>query len=185
MSTNRPVTRSLAVMGIAVAMSLSLWGTVSGAKLIAAQRKPENAARQTLTGLSGVNVEVSGVTPDVGKGGLTAEILHTDVETPLRKAGIRILGQGEVLSTSGVPRLTLTLTTQKDEVGLTYVFGIELALVQDVGLVRDTKIVARAATWSIGAVALVGAGDLEDVRPIVWKQVDHFVAEYQAANQKR
>lgn len=196
MNANPSVTRLLVVVGCILIISLDVAGPVGGAeraaaetvnpfKTVAEERKPENEARQSLAGLSGIYVEVSGVKPEVEQRGLTAEILQADVETQLRKAGIQVVSRTDALGTAGSPHLTLAVTTHTDEADLFFVFGIELALVQDVDLVRDATIVGRAATWRTGAVGLVGVQNVQDIRPIIWKRVGQFVNDYLAANPKR
>jgi hypothetical protein len=198
MNANRSITRSLIVAGFTVLMSLALTGTVSsvepatvsraepvkGAKIVATERAPESD-RQSLVGLSGVHVKVSGVIPESTPEELTEVMLQSDVEMRLREVGIRVLNPQEVLRVPGTPHLMLKVTTHEDQEHLFYAFGIELALVQDVVLLRDAKIVGRGATWSTGIVGLVGIQSLRDIRFHVWKRVDQFATDYRAANQKR
>lgn len=157
---------------------------VSKVETVATARASESG-RQSLAGLSGVHVEVSGVMPQSAQQDLTEVTLQTDVEMRLRKAGIRTMNPKEILQVPGTPHLTLKVTTHEDPEHLFYAFGIELALVQDVVLLRDTKLVGRGATWSTGAVGLVGIQSLRDIRFHVWEMVDQFAKDYQAADQKR
>ncbi|MFQ5960038.1 MAG: hypothetical protein ACE5MG_01485 [Candidatus Methylomirabilales bacterium] len=157
---------------------------VSKDRIIATARASESD-RYSLAGLSGVHVEVSGVMPQSAQQDLTEVTLQTDVEMRLRKAGIRTMNPKEILQVPGTPHLTLKVTTHEDPEHLFYAFGIELALVQDVVLLRDTKLVGRGATWSTGAVGLVGIQSLRDIRFHVWEMVDQFAKDYQAADQKR
>jgi len=190
MNANRSITRLLIVAGFTVLMSLALTGTVSraepakGAKIVATERAPETD-RQSLVGLSGVYVKVSGVIPESAPEELNEAMLQGDVEMRLRKAGIRVLDPQEILRVPGTPHLTLKVTVHADQEHLFYAFGVELALVQDIVLLRDTKLVGRGATWSIGAVGLAGTQSLRDIRFHVWEMVDRFAKDYRAANQTR
>ena len=188
MNADRSITHSLIIVGCTVWISLTLTGTVSGvepgtvkgAKIVATERAPETD-RWSLAGLSGVSVEVSGVMPQSAQQDVTEDTLQSDVEMRLQKAGIRVMDPEEILQVPGSPHLTLRVTTHEDPEHFFYAFGIELALVQDVVLLRDTKLVGRGTTWSIGAVGLVGIQSLPDIRFHVWKMVDQFAKEYQAA----
>lgn len=192
MNANRSITYSLIVAGFSVLMSLALTGTTSGAEpgtvskveIVATERGPESD-RQSLVGLSGVSVKVSGVIPESAPEELNEAMLRGDVEMRLRKAGIRVLNPEEVLRVPGTPHLTLKVTTHADQEHLFYAFGVELVLVQDVVLLRDAKIVGRGTTWSTGIVGLVGIQSLRDIRFHVWEKVDQFANDYGAANQKR
>jgi hypothetical protein len=185
----------LMMVGLGVLMSLGQTGTVSAvepgtvrgaetAKIIATETAPESD-RQSLVGITGVHVGVSGDMPQSVQQNVTQETLQTDVEMRVRKAGIRVMNPKEILQVPGTPHLTLKVTTHEDPEHLFYAFGIELTLVQDVGLVRDTKIVGRAPTWGTGFVGLVGRQSLRDIRFHVWKMVDQFVKDYTAVNQKQ
>ena len=192
MNANRSITYSLIVAGFSILMSLALTGTVSGAEpgtvskveIVATERAPESD-RQSLVGLSGVYVKVSGVIPESAPEELNEVMLKGDVEMRLRKAGIRVLNPEEVLQVPGTPHLTLKVTTHADQEHLFYAFGVELVLVQDVVLLRDAKIVGRGTTWGTGIVGLVGIQSLRDIRFHVWEKVDQFANDYRAANQKR
>lgn len=198
MSGNRSITHSLIMVGCMVWISLTMTGTVSGVEsgmvsgvepvskveTIATARTSESDS-YSLAGLSGVHVEVSGVMPQSAQQDVTEDTLQTDVEMRLQKAGIRVMNPEEILQVPGTPHLTLKVTTHEDPEHFFYAFGIELALVQDVVLLRDTKLVGRGATWSIGAVGLVGTQSLRDIRFHVWEMVDRFAKDYHAAEHKR
>lgn len=192
MSAKRPITRSMIMVAFSVLVTLVLIGTTGGAEpgavskveIVATERSPESD-RQSLVGLSGVHVKVSGVIPESAPEELNEVMLQGDVEMRLRKVGIRVLNREEVLQAPGTPQLTLKVTTHPDQEGLFYAFGIELVLVQDVVLLRDAKIVGRGTTWGTGTVGLVGTQSLRNIRFHVWEKVDQFANDYRAANQKR
>ncbi|MFQ5803416.1 MAG: hypothetical protein ACE5JQ_11035 [Candidatus Methylomirabilales bacterium] len=170
---------------LAVLVSLSLVDTARGVEqIVATERKPENFTRESLAGLSGVFVEVTGVLPP-GQSGVTKAGLKTDIELQLRRADIRVVNRVEALSTPGSPHLILKVITHKDAAGYIFAFGVELTLVQDVVLSRDRKSSGRGTTWSTGAVGLVGAESLLRMLPSVWDRVDQFVKNYRTANPNR
>jgi hypothetical protein len=120
-----------------------------------------------------------------GQSDVTRAGLKTDIEMQLRRADIRVVNRVEAMSTPGIPHLILKVTTHKDAAGYIYAFGIELNLVQDVVLSRNSKFSGRAATWSTGVVGLVGAQSLLSMLPSVWDRVDQFVKDYRTANPKQ
>ena len=81
-----------------VVMSTAAWGLDT------------KATRESLRGLTGVEVVVENVPPDLEPAGLTANQLRTDAELRLRKAGIRVLTREETLATPGVPYLYIRVT---------------------------------------------------------------------------
>ena len=171
---------------LAVVVSVGLFATARGAEqLVATAREDDGYGPQSLAGLSGVYVEVSGPPLEIKPDGLLTATLHRDVEQQLRKSGIRVLSREELSGIPGTPHLNLKVTIHKDQANLFYAFGIEMALVQDVVLSRNTKLVSRGATWSAGGVGLVGTQSLQDIRPSVWKRVGQFIKDYQEANPKR
>ncbi len=170
---------------LAVLVSLSLVDMARGVEqIVATERKPERFTRESLAGLSGVFVDVTGVMPP-GQSDVTRAGLKTDIELQLRRADIRVVNRVEAMSTPGIPHLVLKVTTHKDVAGYIYAFGIELNLVQAVVLLRDSKLVGRGTTWSTGAVGLVGAQSLLRILPSVWDRMDQFVKDYRTANPKQ
>lgn len=171
---------------LAVVVSVGLFATARGAEqLVATSRGDDGYGPLSLTGLSGVYVEVSGPPLEIKPDGLLTAALRRDVEQQLRKTGIRVLSREELPGTPGTPHLALKVTIHEDQENFVYAFGIEMALVQDVVLSRNTKLVSRGATWTAGAVGLVGAQSLQDIRPSVWKSVGRFITDYRTANPKR
>lgn len=169
---------------LAVLVSLSLVNSARGVGwIVATERKPERFTRESLAGLSGMFVEVTGVMPP-GQSDVTRAGLKTDIEMQLRRADIRVVNRVEAMGTPGIPHLVLKVTTHKDAAGYIYAFGVELHLVQDVVLSRNSNFSGRAATWSTGAVGLVGAESLLRMLPSVWDRVDQFVKDYRTANPK-
>ena len=138
--------------------------------------------RATLAGLTGVNVLVEGMNPDVERDGLARSTLQTDVELRLRQASIRVLTETEMLLAPGKPFLYLRVSSFKGREGV-YAVAISLELKQSVRLVRDPALTLMAATWqSIGAIGLGGPSKARDT---VRDEVDKFINAYLAANPKR
>lgn len=139
---------------------------------------PEEA---TLKSLAGIRVVVAPLAKQLEQRGLRAEALHGSIESQLRKAGIVLLAADE--RAQGMPTLTLHLvglTTDPDE---QFVYSVDLALHQDVRLVRNPSLRLSAPTWrSTGSVGAVDLSALAAVKQVVAEQVDQFIAAHRTAN---
>lgn len=143
------------------------------------------AFRETLAGLTGVNVQVAPMNADAERDGLTPSDLQTEVESRLRESGIRVLTQTELFSAvAGTPFLHLDVTTLR--LNGVYAYSLRLELWQAVRLTRDAAIQSLAVTWSTsGVIGTVRATHLGEVREAVRSMVDEFISDYLAANPKR
>lgn len=141
--------------------------------------------RATLKGLKGIGVLVENLAPEVEKEGLVKDQLQTDVESKLRKAGIKVLTKEESAKTPGEPYLyiNINLNTTKTESDI-YPYSIDLLFIQKVSLLRDPKITTYAVTWSTGGVGSVGKQILGQLRDNAKEVVDIFIKAYQAENPK-
>lgn len=141
--------------------------------------------RATLRGLSGIGVLVERLAPEVEKGGLKANQLQTDVESKLRKAGIKILSREECAKTPGEPYLyvNLNVNVAKTESDI-YPYAIDVMLIQRVSLQRNPGLLTHAVTWSIGGVGSISKPILGELREVVQETVDIFIQAYQAENPK-
>ena len=141
--------------------------------------------RATLKGLKGVGVLVENLAPEVEKEGLVKDRLQTDVESRLRKAGIKLLTKEESAKTAGEPYLyiNINLNTAATESDI-YPYSIDIVLIQKVSLLRDSKITTYAVTWSAGGVGSIGKQIVGQLRDNVKEIVDIFIKAYQSENPK-
>jgi hypothetical protein len=141
--------------------------------------------RATLRGLSGIGVLMERLPPEVEKGGLKTNQLQTDVESKLRKAGIKILSREECAKTPGEPYLYVNLNVNiaKTESDV-YPYTIDVMLIQRVSLQRNPGLVTHAVTWSIGGVGSISKPILSQLREVVEETLDIFIQAYQAENPK-
>jgi len=145
-------------------------------------RADDERQRQTLAGLRGVSIVVEDVNPDAEKDGLTAAALHADIEGKLRQAGIAVLTEDQAARASGAPHLYLKLSAMKHAAGF-YAFHIQLGVRQRVILLRASRGIGFATTWSATDVlGTVNWASLPSIREDVMAKVDQFTKAYLAAN---
>jgi len=143
--------------------------------------------RVTLAGLTGVHVVVHEVGGEAEREGLSRLSLQADVEQRLRRAGLRVFTPTEAMASVGRPTLELRVSLARaPEAPQLYLYSVDLALRQQIRLVRDRMVESYAVTWSENReVGGVGATQLSRVREVVRSRVDQFVAAWQAVNADR
>jgi hypothetical protein len=142
--------------------------------------------RSTLQGLKGVRVLVEDLAPEIEREGLVKDQLQKSVEEKLRSAGIKVLTQEEAVKTLGEPYLYVNVNinfAKGEEERCSY--SIDLALIQNVTLVRNPKQTSYAVTWSTGGVESIGKKSLGDLRESVEEIVDLFVKAFFSVNPKK
>lgn len=144
--------------------------------------EPSQRARQTLRGIKGVTVLVTGLSAGAERDGLRKADLQADVETRLKQAGIRVLSRAERFQAPGQPHLCINFIDQKRSDMEFYTISFAVQLVQHVRLTRDAKVIFPAETWGVTGVMSVGAKELQGVRRLVVDYVDLFVQDMKAAN---
>jgi hypothetical protein len=135
--------------------------------------------RATLQGLRGVRVLVEDLAPEVEREGLLTDQLQKSVEGRLRSAGIRVLTQEEAVKAPGEPYLYVNINinfSKGEEEVCSY--SIDVALIQNVTLVRIPKQTSYAVTWSTGGVGLIGKKSLSELKGSVEEILDIFVKAF-------
>lgn len=166
--------RTLAVMILATCL-LGAWAWPALAET-------GQSARQTLRGIKGVLVVITGISPEAERDGLKKSDLQADVESRLKQAGIRVLSRAERFQAPGQPHLFVRFIDQKRTDMELYAISIAVHLEQHVRLTRDAKVLVPAETWGMTGVVSVGAKELQSVRRLVVEYVDMFVEAMSAAN---
>lgn len=143
--------------------------------------------RITLVGLTGVHVVFDEIGEEGERQGVTRARLQPEVERGLRREGLRVLAPAEALASSGRPTLHLRVSVLRvPDVGNFYVYSVDLALRQQVRLVRDRTVDSYAVTWSEHRVVGAARADqLGVIRSVLLKKVDEFVAAWRVSNQER
>lgn len=147
---------------------------------IAAAQIPgqENA----LNGMRGVKVLIYTTTTELTKVNLTQDVLRTDIELRLRKAGIPILPGSEWPTGYQKAVVAASILSVKSEIDNVFAVSIRLQLWRDVGRQGSPVLIV---TWEKVGVALFGKDVLErGIRDALNDDADAFANAYLAANPK-
>ena len=162
--------------------ALFLGGCLLLATAAGALAETGHSARQTLKGLKGVLVVVSGISPQAEKDGLKKASLQAAVEERLRQAGIRVLSRSERFQAPGQPHLWVEfIDSKRSDMGL-YTCSIRVFLEQQVRLARDPKVLTQAETWGMFGVVSVGEEKIQGLPRLVLGYVDKFIEDMIAVN---
>jgi hypothetical protein len=118
--------------------------------------------------------------------GLVKNQIQKDVEDKLRAGGMKVLTQEEALKIPGEPYLYVNLNVNfsKDEEEVCS-YSIDIALIQNVNLVRNPKQTTYAVTWSTGGVGLIGKKSLGQLKESVEYLTDIFIKAFFIVNPKK
>jgi len=143
--------------------------------------------RVTLAGLTGVHVVVEEPGEAAERAGLRRASLEAEVTRRLRLAGLRVLGPAEAATAAGRPTLHLRVVVEPlPDAGDLHLYSVDLALRQQVRLVRDRAVESYAVTWSdTRVVGVARDGRLDVVRRALLEKVDQFLAAWRTVNQER
>lgn len=151
---------------------------------------PANAASEgvstdkPLTGLKGVWVCIENIDPDAKKDGLDPDQLKVAVELRLHKAGITVFDKINSDGNDSMATLDVNVKTSKDDSGL-YRYSLLLNVTESVNLLRPTKCVTDATTWSTLDYGTVGASKMApSLCQEIDDQVSKFANDYLAQNPK-
>lgn len=131
-------------------------------------------SRESLRGISGVEVVVEDIGSHASTDGLSQEAIRTATELILRSRGIRVLSNVERTRLGAAPYLYVNVNTLKEELGL-YVYAVNVDLKQVVGLLSIKNTRAWGTTWSASVVGAVGEGS---VRQIIADAVEPLVKDF-------
>jgi hypothetical protein len=166
----------LAVIAVCVCL-FGLIGAVSAAD--------SETSRRTLTGLRGVYVLIEELQPNIvqlsDKFNFGKERLRKDMESRLRRAGIRILGNDEWLASPGRPILYLVINThQREKYWWAYDVRIELQQMSSLEVNPATK--TLVSTWSTNMTGIVNLGTLHVLAEQAIVLTDLFINAFFTAN---
>lgn len=137
-----------------------------------------------LTRLKGVWVCIERIDSDAQKDGLDPDQIKVEVELRLRKAGITVFDKINSDGNESRAALDVVINTLKRDDG-SYALSPHLDLTETVSLLRPTRCLASATTWTTGNFGTVGANNMAvTLRQIVGDQVDKFANDYLAQNPK-
>lgn len=184
MRWKQPTTRIAgAAMALCATACLHFLAATSSAADEAQPQGTQNAA--TLKGLTAVRVVVEVNQAAGEQQALRKTDLQDRLAAKLKKAGLQLLGEKE--RAQGMPTLYLDaslLAVDKGDDGL-FVYSIDLALLQEVRLLRDPGIKTASPTWrAAGALGTVDAAEIAGLRDTTDELVEQFLKAYRAANGK-
>lgn len=141
--------------------------------------------RATLKGLPGVGVLVEKLPPEIEREGLRRDQLQMDVESQLKKAGVKVFSKEQCTRVPGEPYLYINLNVNvaKTESGI-YPYTVDIMLIQKVSLMRDPKRVTYAVTWSTGGVGSITKSIVSQLRENVAEVVHVFIRAFLDENPK-
>jgi hypothetical protein len=139
-------------------------------------------SRATLQGLDRVSVVVETLDPEIKQEGLTETQIQSDVEQGLRQAGIELLTEEKWQDEAEGPCLYVRPNVYKPWPGF-YFCCIDISLVQDVTLKRNSRISVHSPTWSMGKFGVTHSP--MGIRESVKDCVDRFITAYLSVNPKQ
>lgn len=146
---------------------------------------PEEAERESLKGLTGIEVVVEPLDSEIEQVGLSAAKLQEDVRQRLLKAGIKVLKERERPGNSATGLLTVRLETLHDRIGR-YFYTTDVWLAQRVKLESQATAEFSAVTWKkLGTVSTIADDNVKHMADQALRKVDQFIKDYLAANPDR
>jgi hypothetical protein len=140
--------------------------------------------RESLKGLTGIEVMVEPLNIEVERLGLETLKLQHDIRHRLQQAGVHVLTEHERLATTTAAMLVVRVDALHDRIGR-YFYCIDLLLTQRVRLRSQSAPDVSAVTWMRpGGIALVADDNVRHIQNQVFRKVDEFVRDYLAENPK-
>ena len=136
-----------------------------------------------LVGLKGVSVLVDDMNPEAERLGLTKAQIQTDVESRLRKAGIRVLTEKESAEMPGMHYLIVRVNTYIRSGSAFCSFSIRVLVRETVTI--ETGFSTVGTIWNTEGIGSVETDNIRKIRDSVDGMVDRFINDYLAANPKK
>jgi hypothetical protein len=142
--------------------------------------------KEVLRGIKGVKVVVEDISPDIERLGLNKSKIQSNVESQLRKVGIKVLKAFKPPAMTALYINVYVLNPGQSRSVLVYAINIMVYenayLKREIGSVGDLKEV-RAADWYKGMVGIIGVTHTKEIYTKVEEQVNKFISDYLAVNQ--
>jgi hypothetical protein len=138
-------------------------------------------SRATLQGLDRVSVVVETLDPEIKQEGLTETQIQREVEQGLKQVGIELLTGEKWQDEEQRPCVYVRPNVYKPWPGF-YFCCIDISLVQDVALKRNSRISVHSPTWSMGKFGVTHS--IMGIRESIKDCVDRFITAYQSVNPK-
>ncbi len=156
------------------------FGIILACAILPAQ--DNESSRASLKGLWGIGVVIADADPAMECEGFGKDQLRTDVEGPLRRAGIKILSEAELLKTPGEPHLYVSLSLANVAATPQRAYYASVEFIQDVALYRSPKQVCRAVTWSASVEGMAGSNDIGKITDSLAALMDRFISAFRSVN---
>ncbi len=139
----------------------------------------------SLQGIEKLYVFVQGLTEETKKEGLTAEQIQSAVEDRLKQMGIEVVSEEESFETAGNSVLYVNISANKITRKPTFVYHVDVGILQEVTLVRKPEIRSMSITWNKGQIGYCPTISFaKSLRESVGYLMDRFEEDYRAANPK-
>ncbi len=142
--------------------------------------------KDVLRGLKGVTIVVEKITPDIERLGLTKNQIQSNVESQIRKVGIKVLKNFQPPAMTALYVNVHAINPYQSRSIVVYSVNVMLFenayLQRGIGTVGDLKEV-RAADWVSGMVGFVGIARINEIYKKVELEVDKFISDYLTVNQ--
>jgi hypothetical protein len=149
------------------------------------QPSSEEAERESLKGLLGVEVLVEPLDSEIEQAGLSTDKLQEDIRQRIHKAGVKVLTERERLANPAAAVLIVRVDTLHDRIGR-YFYSADLLLTQRVKLQTRAETEVSAVTWKkLGTVSTVADDNVKHLEDQVLRKVDQFIKDYLAVNPDR
>lgn len=146
---------------------------------------PEDAERESLRGLAGVEVFVDPLDSEIEQVGLSTAKLQQDIHQRLQKAGVKVLTERERLASPATGVLMVRMETLHDRIGR-YFYTTDLLLSQRVQLETHAGLEFSAVTWKkLGTVSTVADDNVKHLEDQALRKVDQFIKDYLSVNPDR
>ena len=146
---------------------------------------PEDAERESLRGLAGVEVLVDPLDSEIEQLGLSTAKLQQDIRQRLQKAGVKVLTERERLANPAAGVLIVRVDTLHDRIGR-YFYSTDLLLEQRVKLETHRTLEFSAVTWKkLGTVSTIADDNVKHLGEQVLRKVDQFIKDYLSVNPDR
>jgi len=137
----------------------------------------------SLNEINSVFVFIQGFTEETSKAGLQKKPVQDYVEAKLKGAGIKSVSEEEGNALAGRPVLYVNISARKRENRAVFVYHIDVGLLQETALIRDSSIHCMSTTWNRGSLGHCPSKSLaKSIRETVGYLTDKFVNDHKTAN---
>jgi hypothetical protein len=145
----------------------------------------EAPERESLRGVTSVEVLVEPLNVEIEQRGLVTATLQKEVNQRLQKAGVKLLTEREWLTTPAAAVLVIRVDALHDRIGR-YFYSIDLFLKRRIQLEDQGPSELSAVTWmKCGPIGIVADDNIKHIETQVLQKADQFIKEYLTVNPGR